>query len=398
MFWPLINEGTDLDLKRQIDDIEKYVDNNRDKMVQMWKEFVSIETGSNDKAGIDQLADRIKEILDYEGFTTEVRCFDNSGNSIFATKKGASHKKPICLIGHMDTVFSKGTLEKNPFRIEEGKVFGPGVLDMKGGIVAAIFALRALNTIGYNEREIKVVFSGDEEVGHKYSETHDDIMEFSRGSEAAFNMETGAMNGGFLTGRKGSVVFKIESYGKAVHSGIDHKNGISAILEIAHKTIEIEKLTNYKKGITFNVGVIQGGERSNIRPDYATIEVDCRFTKLDHLEGIISAVKEINEKSYINGTKSTFTHRLGFYPMEETDGSIKLINTVADTCRMLGLKEPRANYSGGSSDSSNSVRAGVPTLCGFGVKGEFNHTLEEYALLESLFERSKLLATTITIL
>jgi glutamate carboxypeptidase len=382
----------------QITEIEKYIDDSRDKMIQMWEKFVRIETGSDDKKGIDQLVDHIKEVLDYEGFETEVRCFDNGGNSIFAIKKGITKKKPICVIGHVDTVFSKGTLEKNPFRIEEGKVFGPGALDMKGGIVAAIFALRALNKIGFDEREIRVVFSGDEEVGHKYSETHDDIMEFSRGSEAAFNMETGAMNDGFLTGRKGSIVFKVESHGKAVHSGIDHKKGISAILEIAHKTIEIEKLTDYDKGITFNVGVIQGGQKSNIRPDYAAIEVDCRFTRLDHLDEIINAVKEITETNYIDGTKSVVSHRLGFYPMEVTEGNTRLLKIVAEACEMLGLKEPQANYSGGSSDSANSVRAGVPTLCGFGVKGEFNHTLQEYALMESLFERSKLLATTITIL
>ncbi|MDP3387527.1 MAG: M20 family metallopeptidase [Eubacteriales bacterium] len=381
-----------------LNEIEQFIDGNRDNMMRMWEEFVKIETGSNDKAGIDQLAGRIEEILDHEGFETEVRHFDNGGNSIFATKKGTTNKKPICLIGHMDTVFSKGALEKNPFKIEDGKVFGPGALDMKGGIVAAIFALRALNKIGYDEREIRVVFSGDEEVGHKYSETHDDIMAYSRGCEAAFNMETGAMNDGFLTGRKGSVVFKIESYGKAVHSGIDHKSGISAILEIAHKTIEIEKLTDYEKGITFNVGVIQGGDKSNIRPDYATIEVDCRFTKLSHLEEIINAVNAITGTSYVDGAKSTASHRLGFYPMEVTEGNIRLLNTVGEVCEMLGLKKPQANYSGGSSDSSNSVRAGVPTLCGFGVKGEFNHTLQEYALMESLFERSKLLAATITIL
>lgn len=385
-------------MEEQIIGVEKYIDDNKNEMMMMWERFVKIETGSNNKEGIDQLADSIKEILDHEGFETEVRFFENCGNSIFAIKKGTTNKKPICLIGHMDTVFSKGGLEKNPFRIEDGKVFGPGALDMKGGLVAAIFALRALNANGYNEREIRVVFSGDEEVGHKYSETHDDIMEFSRGCEAAFNMETGAMNDGFLTGRKGSIVFKIESHGKAVHSGIDHKNGISAILEIAHKTIEIEKLTDYEKGITFNVGVIQGGEKSNIRPDYATIEVDCRFTKLDHLDDIISSVNEITDKSYINGTKSTASHRLGFYPMEVTDGNNRLLNIVSDACRMLGLEKPQANYSGGSSDSANSVRAGVPTLCGFGVKGEFNHTLREYALMESLFERSKLLATTILIL
>lgn len=385
-------------MNTQITDIERFINGHRDEMIQMWEKFVNIETGSNDKAGVDQLADYIKELLDQAGFSTEVRSFENCGNSIFATKKVETEKKPICLIGHMDTVFSKGTLEKNPFRIEDGKVFGPGALDMKGGLVAAIFALKALNSSGYNEREIRVVFSGDEEVGHKYSETHDDIMEYSKGCEAAFNLETGAMNDGFLTGRKGSIVFKIESFGKAVHSGIDHQNGISAILEIAHKTIEIEKLTDYDKGITYNVGVIQGGEKSNIRPDYASIEVDCRFTKLDHTEGIIKAIKEITEKSYINGSKSTFSHRLGFYPMEVTDGNNSLLNIVAQACKILGLKEPQANYSGGSSDSANSVRAGVPTLCGFGVKGEFNHTLREYALKESLFERSKLLATTILIL
>lgn len=382
-------------MKKIIEDVLLFVDSKRNEMLSMWEQFVNIETGSNNKEGIDKLANIIKEILGNEGFKVSIKEIEYGGNSIFAIKKGNELKRPISIIGHMDTVFPKGTLVKRPFSIKDGKVYGPGVLDMKGGIIIALYTLKALNSLEYKDREIRIMLSGDEEVGHKFSNTHNEIMEFVKGSEACFNTETGSLDNGIVTCRKGSIVFKIETYGKAVHSGIEHENGISAILEIAKKVIDIEKLTNYNEGITFNVGIINGGLKSNIRPDYAMIEVDCRFTKLEQKEKIIQSIENIVNKNYVTGTTSKLEYNLNFFPMEETEGSKLLLKKIVHLSSMLGLEKPYGKYTGGSSDSSNSIRAGVPTLCGFGVKGKGNHSPEEYAVQDSLYERTKLLTTAI---
>jgi len=364
-------------------------------MLSLWERFVNIESGSDNKEGIDELASIIKYILINEGFDINIMEVNSGGNTIFAQKKGNSDKLPITIMGHMDTVFSKGTLEKRPFTVEDNVVNGPGALDMKGGLVTAIYAIKALNDFGYNDRTIKIMFSGDEEVGHKYSDSHDDIMNFAKGSAACFNVETGSIKNEVTIGRKGNILFNIETHGVSSHAGANHQKGVSAILEISYKIIKIEKLTDYNSGITFNVGVINGGSKPNVRPGYVSIEVDCRFEKLNQREKIINNVKDIVNTSYVKGSKSKLTYRLNFYPMEKTEENINLLEKISSFSQELGFGSLKPKYSGGSSDSSNSVRAGVPTLCALGVKGENNHSPEEYALLDSLYERAILLTYSI---
>jgi glutamate carboxypeptidase len=364
-------------------------------MLSLWESFVNIETGSDNKEGVDELCLLIRNILKAEGYDIKIVQVEDGGNTIYAEKKGTTNKLPITILGHMDTVFSKGTLEKRPFTVEDNIVKGPGALDMKGGLVAAIYAIKALNELGFSERTIKIMFSGDEEVGHKYSNSHDDIMNFAKGSEFCFNVETGSIKNEITIGRKGNILFNIVAHGISSHAGADHQKGISAILEMSHKIIEIEKLTDYESGVTFNVGTVKGGNKPNVRPEYAEIDVDCRFEKLNQREKIIKNIQAIVDKSYVKNSRSEMTYRLNFYPMEETEGNKKLLEIVDSFSNNLGYENLKPKYSGGSSDSSNSVRAGVPTLCAMGVKGENNHSPEEYALLDSLYERTILLTYSI---
>jgi len=300
-------------------------------------------------------------------------------------------KKGIIFAGHMDTVYKKGTVKENPFKIEDDKAYGPGVLDMKGGIVVALYAIKALNSIGYNERPIKVIISGDEETGHSNSNGSQLFTDESKGFAAAFDFETSSTDNSVIVGRKGVSNFILEVKGVSEHAGNSPEKGRSAIEEIAHKIIDIQNLTNWDEGNTFNVGTILGGTVSNAIPDYAKAEIDVRYTVVDKRSKIIKSLKEITEKTYIDGTTSRIIVNSYLRPMETTDGVIKLFKILQKTSLELGFGQVNPKTAGGGSDAANIVIAGVPTLCAMGVKGECNHTPREWAIVESLFERTKLI-------
>lgn len=368
-----------------------FIDNCNDNMLLLWKELINIESGSTDKKGVDTAIIKLKNIFDSEGFKTKIFEFNDSGNTLVAEIGMDRPKNGICFIGHVDTVFEKGTLEKKPFVIKNGKAYGPGVVDMKGGIVTLVYAIKALNSIGYSERPIKVIISGDEEVAHINSNSGEIILNESKGCIAAFNCETGRIGGEIIVGRKGSLDYILEVEGIAAHSGNDYNSGRNAILEMSHKIIEIQNLTNFDENITFNVGTIKGGTVSNAVPDYAKIEIDIRFLNNANLDKIETQLKEIASKTYIEGTKTKLTKMSVLYPMETTPGVKKLFELVRKTSIEIGLEEPSPKTVGGASDSSYTVMAGVPTICAMGVKGEFSHTSKEYAIVDTLFERTKLL-------
>ena len=234
-------------------------------------------------------------------------------------------KQPVLFMGHMDTVFSKGTVAKRPFTIKEDKAYGPGVLDMKGGIVAALFAIKALNSAGYDKRPLKMILAGDEEVAHVNSNAADVFMTEAKGAAAAFNCETGFVDDAIVVGRKGTAVFELEVKGVAVHAGNEPENGRSAILEIAHKVIDIQNLTNWETGTTFNVGVIQGGTVPNAVPGYAKIIVDIRYLDPASLPGIRAQIEAVAAKTYVQGTSTTVTQVPGIAPMKTTEGVEQIV-------------------------------------------------------------------------
>ncbi len=266
---------------------------------------------------------------------------------------------------------------------------------MKVGIVAFLYAIKALNAAKYNTRPLKVVLAGDEEVAHVNSNAADVFMQEANGAVAAFNCETGFEDDAIVTGRKGTANFALEVQGVAVHAGNEPENGRSAILEIAHKVIDIQNLTNWETGTTFNVGVIEGGTVPNAVPGHAKIVVDIRYQDPALLPDIKRQVEEVAAKTYVQDTKTTVVHTQGIAPMQTTDGVRSLFEVVKRTCDEFGLGTPYGKYVGGGSDSAYSVIAGVPTVCAMGVKGGRNHSPEEFAIVETLFERAKLLAACV---
>lgn len=376
-------------MKKKIFD---FIDAHRDEMLDFWQEMVNMESGSQDKAGVDAVAARFQQALNGAGASVRIVEMEKAGNMLVGEVGAERAKPPVLFMGHMDTVFAKGTVEKRPFTIKEGKAYGPGVLDMKGGIIAAIYAVKALNAAGYERRPLKMILAGDEEVAHVNSNAADVFMAEAKGAVAAFNCETGFVDDAIVTGRKGTAVFELEVKGVAVHAGNEPENGRSAILEISHKVIDIQNLTNWETGTTFNVGVIQGGTVPNAVPGYAKIIVDIRYLDPESLPDIRRQIEDVAAKTYVQGTSTTVVQVPGIAPMKTTEGVKELFAIVKKTYEENGWGEPYGKLVGGGSDSAYSVIAGVPTVCAMGVKGGRNHSPEEFAIVETLFERAKLLA------
>ncbi|MHC1759228.1 MAG: M20 family metallopeptidase [Negativicutes bacterium] len=369
----------------------QFVDDRRDEMVSLWQEVVNMESGPHEKQGIDAVGARFRKVLEEMGAATRSVEFENAGNMLIAELGEQGSKPGILFLGHMDTAIAAGAIARQPFTIKDGKAYGPGVLDMKGGIVAFLYAIKALNSAGYNSRPIKVVLAGDEEVLHAKSNAPEVFIEEAKGYAAAFNTETGFGDNGIVVGRKGVARFMLEVKGVAAHAGNDPENGRSAILEIAHKIIEVQKLTDWGKGISFNVGVMQGGKTSTAVPDYAKIDIDVRYKDPDDLPGILERLQAVGAKTYVEGTTTQVSFMEGIKPMKTTEGVIQLFELVKKTSEENGFGTPYAKYVGGASDSAYSIIAGVPTVCSMGVKGGRNHSPEEFAIVDTLFERAKLM-------
>jgi glutamate carboxypeptidase len=368
-----------------------FIDSHREAMLGLWRELVDTESGTRHKPGVDALAARIGEVIEAAGGKARILPMAKAGNMLVG-EFGLDRARPaIAFLGHMDTVFPLGTVAERPFTVSEGKAWGPGVLDMKGGIVAMVWAIQALNAAGYRGRPLKVILAGDEENAHADSDAAAQIVAEARGCAAAFNCETGFLDDGVVTGRKGTAVFTLEIKGVAVHAGNEPENGRSAVLELAHKIIAIQALNGWRTGITFNVGVIQGGTVVNAVPDRARAMIDVRYLDPGQLPDIQSELEAVAANTHVAGTSTALTQEPGISPMRTTEGCERLFSVVERCCRDNGWGAPHQKFVGGGSDSAYSVIAGVPTVCAMGVKGGRNHSAQEFAMVESLFERTKLL-------
>lgn len=372
----------------------QFIDAHQEDMLAIWRHLVQTESGSMDQAGIDAVAQTIQLQMDGLGAVTRRIDMSNAG-SMLVSSWGKSNAAPILLLGHMDTVFPKGTAKERPFTIQNGKAYGPGVLDMKGGIVIAIYVMKALQAAGYCTRPIKLILAGDEETAHQQSNAAACIRKEAEGAVAAFNCETGFLDNGLVVQRKGSAVFEMCVQGIGAHAGNNPKGGRSAILEIAHKVIDIQNLTDWSAGTTFNVGIIQGGTVVNAIPDIASIQIDVRYLNPEDIGTIQQQLQQIAAKRYVPDTKTIVRQVVGFAPMKPVEGTDALFEVVKRTYQEMNLPAPHAILIGGGSDSAYTTLAGVPTICAMGVKGENNHTPREYADVSSLFERAKLLAACI---
>ncbi len=369
----------------------QWIDEHKDEMVSLWKEMVTIDSGIGVRDGGMAMGNLCAGILEELGFSIRRVSYEKCGDTIIG-ERGDMTKPFTILMGHMDTVFFKGEPEKRPFTIKDGKAYGPGVLDMKGGVTILLSTLKALHEAGFEDFPCKVILDADEEPAHVFSNAPDVIQKESEGAKCAFNFETGFTDHSLVVQRKGCWRFFIETFGRGCHVGNDPENGRSAILEMAHKIIEIEKLTDYSKQYNVNVGTIEGGTVANAAPAYCKVECDFRYTYPEDLPVLRRKVDEVCSRQYVPDTTTKVSDSVGFATMTRLPGNLELLKIAQEVAEESGFPKPEARLCGGGSDAAYTTAMGVPTLCAVGVEGARNHTVEEWADVDSLFRRAKQMA------
>lgn len=376
---------------RTLEEIFQSIDQAKPAMMDTWKSLVNRDCGSGNKAGVDSVGQDIRRFLEPLGFMVRFHEYEKAGNMLVA-EYGDMTKPFVILTGHMDTVFADGTAAERPFTVQDGRVTGPGVLDMKGGITVMLYAVKTLLESGWNRYPLKIILAGDEEVGHGWSDAAQDYRKEARGALMAFNYETGFIDNGIVLERKGCAQYRFDFHGVGAHAGNNPEDGRSAVKELCHKALDMEALTDMAEGTTVNVGVIAGGTVPNAIPENAWCRVDVRFRTMAGIERVEKALKEITDKVYIDQVQTTCRCEVKMGAMERLASSEELFDKANQIAREAGLPEMKAIAVGGGSDSAYITAEGVPALCAMGVKGQFNHTVREWAEESSLTERAKLSA------
>ena len=362
-----------------------------DEMESLLHRLVDIDSNSFDKAGTDAVGDAVIEVLQADGIAVERIPKTGFGDVLRAEVPGRQANSYALMMGHRDTVFKKGTVATRGYTRDGDLAFGPGVCDMKAGLVSNIFTLRAIKVAGGLSFPVVALFTADEEIGSPTGRA--EIENAARGARAVFNTEPGRVSGNVVTARKGGGSFHITVTGRAAHSGVNHKEGASAIEALARKIVRLHALTDYSTGITTNVGVIKGGNTHNTVAPWAEAELDLRFVTLEQHARIVPEIEKIVHAEDVPGTSAELKPIAIFLPLERKH-SDALFAIYKDAATRVGFAVD-GEFTGGCADSGFTAALGVPTLCGLGPVGGKAHTDEEFCRLDTLVPRTQALAAAI---
>lgn len=358
------------------------------------EQLVTLESPSDVKAAVDRvrtvLASRFGEL----GGKVKPHAVDKFGNHLQVGFRGRSPRKPILLLGHMDTVYPVGTISKMPFRVSKGRVWGPGVFDMKAGIALALHVLEALLlwNDGVLPRPVTMLLVSDEEIGSSSSRAITEKL--ARKSEAVLVLEPAAgPNGAVKTARKGVGQYTLQVKGVSAHSGLDFAKGHSAVVELSRQILRLSEMVDVKRGITINAGRISGGGRVNVVPAEASAVVDLRVRTNKDAARIHRQL--ISLRAFDRQCKLNVAGSLNRPPMERTAATAALYSKAAEVARGLGWKLEEAAVGGGS-DGNFTAALGVPTLDGLGAVGDGAHAEHESVVISELPKRAALLAGLIS--
>jgi len=361
-----------------------YLQTRQDDMAEMLKQLVEIESPSSERAAVNAVADWLAQAFGELGATAERLPQAAFGDHLRVT--WGEGTRQILLMGHMDTVWPLGEVERRPYRVSGDRATGPGVFDMKGGLVVGLYAVAALRELGLAPaHRLVFLFNSDEEVGSLTSRPF--IEQEARRSEVVLILEP-SREEALVTWRKGVGRFDLEIQGVASHSGAAHHQGVSAIEEMAHQILHLEAMTDLDQGTTVNVGVVGGGSRVNVRPATAWAEIDLRVSNSPEGKRMTQAIGQLKPVN----PRATLVVSGGITrpPWEPSPAGQALFERARRVGASLGM-ELWAAGSGGGSDGNFSASLGIPTLDGLGVVGNDAHALSEWVDLSSLPRRAALL-------
>jgi glutamate carboxypeptidase len=365
----------------------------KDAITETIRQLVEVESPSDNKAAVDQLGALLAGRFEKIGGHAKFHRAQNFGDHLQVDFPGARDGKPVLLLGHFDTVYPMGTLSTMPCRMGDGRLWGPGALDMKSGIALILHAIEGLRAWHGDSvpRPVTVLLVTDEEVGSESSRRITESL--ARKSEAVLVLEPSyGIKGALKTARKGVGEYTLRVTGKAAHSGLDFDKGENAIVEMAKQITAISKLVDLKRGLTLNVGIVSGGTRTNVVPALATASLDVRVARMKDASAIdrrLRALKPFNRKC-----KLEITGAVNRPPMERSAGGVMLYKKAWEIAQELGWKLEEASVGGGS-DGNFTASLGIPTLDGLGGVGEGAHATHESVIISELPRRAALLAQMI---
>lgn len=370
----------------------EFLKSHQEDMVAELGRYVKIESGSREKEGVDRVGYAVSNAFDELGFNVERIEEMSCGDHLVARRPGGGKGRALALI-HLDTTWPSGSLEQNPFRVEDGKVYGPGIRDMKGGWVVLLWALRALRHAGWDGlADLTVFMTGDEELG---SPRGRQWIEIEAGeADWALVMEPSRDNGAMVISRGmvGAVYYEIR--GVAIHATVRHL-GASAIVEAAHKILALEALTDVDKGILVSVGLIDGGTARQILPDRVRMSIDLRAPDVASADELMKRVREIAARTTVEGTRAIMTGGITRPAFKASPGSRKMLD-LAHECGKLFAQDIEGIYVRSGSDGNFTGALGVPTLDGIGPESTGRSGRSEHVVIESLPRRAAILAGIIS--
>ncbi len=379
-----------MDLQPLVTGVEAYARERLSQYIEELRELCSIDSYSYHKPGLDEMALFLAARMRGLGMHATIIERESWGNDLLCTVQGHGGAN-VLLISHMDTVYPVGIASARPVQVEGDIVYGPGVCDMKGGILSGIYAIEALMAMNYHSfGEIRLVCVSDEEINIRHCQ---DIMQTAcENAQGALVLEAARSNGDIVSARKGHAWYMLSARGLSAHAGVEPEKGRNAIIEMAHQILQFQNLNGWRKGITVNAGVISGGTLPNVVPDFAQAQFDLRFL-LD--EDRIATEKRFHElmmQKRIDNVELTLESAPDMKaPMVETSESQKLAHQAQYIANLLGFSINHV-LTGGASDASYATNHGVPTLDGLGPIGGRDHSPDEYLVLSSVAPRTALVA------
>ncbi|PMG07142.1 peptidase M20 [Vibrio breoganii] len=361
--------------------------------IEQLSKLVNIDCGSANVQGIANVADVLTLMFEQIGFNVTRRSVDSdAGPCLEITNKPNAERYDVMLCGHMDTVFPDGTIATRPLTFDSEKIYGPGVTDMKSGILSAWYALQMLSSEQRDKLSILVALNSDEEIGSRYSREW--VESLARKSNKVLVCEASRANGNLIRSRKGNAKYELTFHGVASHAGSALQDGVSAIYELSHWSLAIKDMVNLETGTTMNVGTVEGGVAVNVVPDHAKAIVDLRFWNNEEAETIHQKLEQMAATPFEKGARVE-VKRLAFkpamIPTAATEEMIELVSAEADKLNLVYGWE----NAGGGSDGNFTANVGTPTLDGFGPSGAGLHSDKEYLLIDSIKPRLDLLVNVL---